>query len=61
LQILDITHLLPPDQRTALENLEEVLECVVVRRSRDPKFIHASQECNGDLLVVSCTNKPRTG
>jgi hypothetical protein len=53
LQILDITRLLPPDRRTALENLEEVLECIVIRRARDSNFMHASEECNDLSLVVS--------
>lgn len=52
-QILDITHLLPPDQRLVLENREEVFECIVVRQSRDHKFIRASQACRGDSSVVS--------
>lgn len=52
-QISDITSFLPSSQRIALENAQEVLECLVIRRSEDTQFLRSSAKCESEPSVVS--------
>lgn len=49
---MNITHNLPPDIHGTYEKSEEVLECIVVRKSQDSEFIRASKACKDNLDVV---------
>ncbi|KAF9449901.1 hypothetical protein P691DRAFT_774346 [Macrolepiota fuliginosa MF-IS2] len=49
LEIINITPHLPPDIRSAYERNEEVLECIIVRKSSDSEFIRASKACKDDF------------
>ncbi|KAJ3563009.1 hypothetical protein NP233_g9220 [Leucocoprinus birnbaumii] len=49
LEIMNITPHLPPDILSAYERNEEVLECIIVRKSRDSNFIRASKACKDNL------------
>ncbi|KAJ6629211.1 hypothetical protein B0H10DRAFT_2160656 [Mycena sp. CBHHK59/15] len=55
LKIVDVTSLLSPEHRAVFENRDEVLECVAVRRSHEPKFLDAARECDIDLPVERIT------
>ncbi|KAF5388193.1 hypothetical protein D9615_000192 [Tricholomella constricta] len=51
LEISTITHLLPVKQRNVFDSDGEALECLVVRKAGDEKFIAASRACDGDSAV----------
>ncbi|RDB23225.1 Aspartate--tRNA ligase, mitochondrial [Hypsizygus marmoreus] len=46
LEIANITHLLPEEQRSVFENNGEVLECITVRKASEPEFLGASRACD---------------
>ncbi|KAJ7667786.1 tRNA synthetases class II-domain-containing protein [Mycena polygramma] len=50
-KIIDITDSLTPEQRLAFDSKDEVLECIPIRQSQEPKFIDASRQCTVEPLV----------
>ncbi|KAF8076161.1 tRNA synthetases class II-domain-containing protein [Lyophyllum atratum] len=55
LEISNITDLLPVKQRTILEDNEEILECIAVRKGSEREFIGASRACDPDSAVERIT------
>ncbi|KAF7313620.1 AA-TRNA-LIGASE-II domain-containing protein [Mycena chlorophos] len=51
LRIVDITHLLPEEQRRGFERRGEVLECIPVRGLQEPSFIDVARGCKFDADV----------
>ncbi|KAG6833783.1 hypothetical protein H0H87_001215 [Tephrocybe sp. NHM501043] len=51
LEISDVTQHLPPRQRSIFDANNEVVECIVVRKSTDAPFIRASRDCSPESTV----------
>ncbi|KAF8665722.1 hypothetical protein AX16_000171 [Volvariella volvacea WC 439] len=51
LEIVNITQFLAPEHQTFLQSRSEVLECLPVRASQEPKFLNASRILQGNNSV----------
>ncbi|KAF8826536.1 hypothetical protein HHX47_DHR5000288 [Lentinula edodes] len=59
LEISEITPFVTPTQKALLEEKDEVLEAIIIRKSQEPGFWHIARKCEIDPLVesISITGK----